>query len=39
LVHLPDKKDVVIDSKVTLLAYDRYHAAETDQERQEGACK
>ena len=35
IVHLPDKKDVVIDSKVSLLAYDQYHAAETDEERQQ----
>jgi DNA recombination protein RmuC len=33
IVHLPDKKDVVIDSKVSLVAYDQYHAAETDEER------
>jgi len=34
VVHLPEKKDVVIDSKVTLIAYQRYHTAESDEERQ-----
>jgi len=24
LVHLPDEKDIVIDSKVSLIAYGRY---------------
>ena len=33
VVHLPEKKDVVIDSKVSLVAYEQYHAAETDAER------
>lgn len=34
VVHLPDKKDVVIDSKVSLNAYERYCSAEDDIERQ-----
>jgi DNA recombination protein RmuC len=34
IVHLPEKKDVIVDSKVSLLAYDRYHSAETEEERQ-----
>ena len=34
VVHLPEKKDVVIDSKVSLVAYEKYHAAESDSERQ-----
>lgn len=34
VVHLPEKKDVVIDSKVSLVAYEQYHAAETEEERQ-----
>lgn len=33
VVHLPDEKDVVIDSKVSLVAYERYVGAEDDAER------
>ncbi len=34
VLHLPEKKDVVIDSKVSLVAYEQYHSAERDEERQ-----
>ncbi|MEI6703044.1 MAG: DNA recombination protein RmuC [Deltaproteobacteria bacterium] len=34
VLHLPEKKDVVIDSKVSLVAYEQYYTAETDDERQ-----
>ncbi len=34
VVNLPEKKHVVIDSKVSLTAYDRYVGAEDDAERQ-----
>ena len=34
LVHLPDRKDIIIDSKVSLVAYERYMSAEDEQERQ-----
>ncbi len=34
VIHLPEKKDVVIDSKVSLAAWDRYHAAESAEERE-----
>ncbi|MGR8981321.1 MAG: DNA recombination protein RmuC [Gammaproteobacteria bacterium] len=33
IVRLPENKDVVIDSKVSLLAYERYCSADSDQER------
>ncbi|MDB2409579.1 DNA recombination protein RmuC [Pseudomonadales bacterium] len=34
VVHLPGGKDVIIDSKVSLLAYTRYFDAENDEQRQ-----
>ena len=34
VVHLPEKKDVIVDSKVALVAYDRYHSAETEADKQ-----
>lgn len=33
IVHLPDQKDVIIDAKVSLVAYERYYNAATDEER------
>jgi len=33
IVHLPEGKDIVVDSKVTLTAYERYCAASNDEER------
>ncbi len=38
IVHLPDDKDVIIDSKVSLNAYEKFSSAEDDIERQ-GALK
>jgi len=34
IIHLPDSKDVIIDSKVSLNAYDKYYSAIDDNERQ-----
>ena len=33
IVHLPDNRKLIIDSKVTLNAYNRYCASETDEDR------
>ncbi len=33
IVHLPEEKDIIIDSKVSLTAYEKYVRAETDEER------
>ena len=33
VVHLPEGKDVIIDAKVSLVAYDGYCAAETEVEK------
>ena len=38
VVHLPENKDVIIDSKVTLTAYHRYVSTETETERQQQAA-
>ncbi len=35
IVHLPDGKDVIIDSKVSLVAYDRYHGEEQGPAREQ----
>lgn len=31
VVHLPNEKDIIIDSKVSLLAYEAFHSAETEE--------
>ena len=33
VIHMPENKDVVVDAKVTLVAYERYQSAEDDTER------
>ncbi len=35
IVHLPEGKDVVIDSKVSLTAYERYMSCEDEEERED----
>lgn len=34
IVHLPDGKDVIIDSKMSLLEYERYFSADDEEQRQ-----
>lgn len=34
IVHLPNKRDVIIDSKVSLNAYERYYSAADEQDKQ-----
>ncbi len=34
IVHLPEEKDIIIDSKVSLVAYEKYMRAESDEERE-----
>lgn len=34
IIHLPDKKHIVIDSKVSLVAYESYVNAQTEEERE-----
>jgi DNA recombination protein RmuC len=33
IVHLPDNKHIIIDSKVSLVAYERYSTAETEEQQ------
>jgi DNA recombination protein RmuC len=33
IIHLPDNKQIIIDSKVSLVAYERWVSAETDEQR------
>ncbi len=33
IIYLPDKKHIIIDAKVSLIAYERYVSAPTDEER------
>ena len=35
IVRLPDEKDIIIDAKVSLIAYERYCSAESESERRE----
>ena len=39
IVHLPEKRDVVIDSKVSLVAYEEFARAEIEEERTASAAR
>lgn len=39
IVHLPDKKDIIIDSKLSLVSYERFHSSQTPQEREASLLK
>lgn len=34
VVHLPDNRDIIIDAKTSLTAYERYSSAESDEQRE-----
>ncbi len=31
IIHLPDKKDIIIDSKLSLIAYEKYHTSDDNE--------
>ncbi len=39
VVHLPDNKDVIIDAKVSLVAYDRYHSTDDEVLREQALAE
>jgi DNA recombination protein RmuC len=39
VVHLPDNKDVIIDAKVSLVAYDRYHSTDDEIQREQALAE
>ncbi|MBR1872058.1 MAG: DNA recombination protein RmuC [Bacteroidales bacterium] len=39
VLHLPDRTDILVDSKMSLTALTDYYAAQTDEEREEAACR
>jgi DNA recombination protein RmuC len=39
IVHLPDKKDIIIDSKLSLISYERFHSSKNQLEREEHLVK
>ena len=39
VVHLPDNKEVIIDAKVSLVAYDRDHSADDEIQREQALAE
>lgn len=39
VVHLPEGRDIVVDAKVSLTAYERYHSAEDEAERKQALAE
>lgn len=39
ILHFPDERDVIIDSKMSFKAFEDYHNAETDEERQDALTR
>lgn len=39
ILHFPDDRDVIIDSKMSFKAFEDYHNAETDEERQDALSR
>ena len=39
ILHFPDERDVIIDSKMSFKAFEDYHNAETDEQRQEALTR
>lgn len=39
ILHFPDKRDVIIDSKMSFKAFEDYHNAKTDEQRQEALTR
>ena len=35
IIHLPDKKDIIIDSKLSLVSYERFHVSKDPEDREE----
>lgn len=39
ILHFPDERDVIIDSKMSFKAFEDYHNAETDEQRQDALAR
>lgn len=39
IIHLPEKKDIIIDSKVSLIAYEKYSSSDNEEEQLEALAE